>query len=115
MRIGVVLTAALLTSGCEVIAAWSAAELASLTLTRKIIADQIVSGVTGKDCAITRWENDLSYCREDALQPAGEPACYRTLGDPDCFVAPQPLREAGRRIGVTPPYNVTVRPGTPGD
>ena len=110
MRLALVVVGGLLVSGCS-IAVWPASELASLTLTRKLLIDHAVSGVTGKDCAVTRWENDLSYCREDALRPAGVPACYRTIGDPDCYVHPLPAREAGRQIGVVAPYNVIVRPG----
>ncbi len=52
-----------------------------------------------------------SYCRENALQPAQDAFCYSTLGRPDCLTHPLPVSQAGRRLGVMPPYNVMVRPG----
>lgn len=62
-------------------------DAASTIVTDKTIGDHVVSFIARKDCSVVRQEQGLTYCKEDAPDPAQAPKmhCYRELGTVTCY------------------------------
>lgn len=58
-------------------------------VTGKRLSDQAISLASGKDCAVNRISQGLTYCVEDEALPAQNIYCYRTLADVVCYDRPQ--------------------------
>lgn len=72
----------------------------SLMLTGGTVPDVLISTVTGKHCTVARLENGRTYCREDEPNPPSPVRCYRTIGDPDCYLGPGESDDPRREIGL---------------
>ncbi|HYD31532.1 MAG TPA: hypothetical protein VEB64_11840 [Azospirillaceae bacterium] len=100
-------TLALMVAGCggpEVVAATGTMmTLASLNLTKKLVADHAVSAATGRDCSLISLEKTGDYC-----PPPPKPIdrskvyCYRTIADVDCHTIPDPYRNGARPVADPP-------------
>lgn len=77
-----------LLGGCDgpALVATAGVNVASLTLVGRSVPDILVSGVTGRDCSITRLDRGMSYCAPVEPPPAPPPYCTRSLGSVDCWV-----------------------------
>jgi hypothetical protein len=96
--------------GCyDVLAAVFFANAGSLMLTGGTVPDVLISAVAGKHCSLARLENGRTYCREDEPNPPSPVRCYRTLGDPDCYLGPEVPDNPRQEIGL----NDHNRPHTP--
>lgn len=58
-------------------------------LTGKRLSDQAISMASGKDCAVNRISQGLTYCVEDEALPTQNIYCYRSLADVVCYDRPQ--------------------------
>ena len=70
--------------------ALAAAEIASVVVFGRGIADIGVSAISGRDCSIVRLDRGLTYCAP-IQTPAPVPFCTRSLGVVDCWINPQAL------------------------
>ncbi|MEQ8194325.1 MAG: hypothetical protein RIB59_07530 [Rhodospirillales bacterium] len=72
-------------------AQYGIAEVVATSSTGKTIPDHIVSYSSGKDCSTVRYNNGLTYCKEDEkdLKQTGL-YCYPTLGAATCYDRPNP-------------------------
>jgi hypothetical protein len=61
------------------------AEVASVTIFQRSMADLIVSGVTGRDCSVVHLDRGQTYCRQVEAPPSPPPYCTRTLGVAQCW------------------------------
>ena len=78
--------------GCaEPTGALAVAEIASVVVFGRGIADIGVSAVTGRDCSIVRLDRGLTYCAPIEPPPAPGPFCTRSLGVADCWINPEAL------------------------
>ncbi|MGB0681803.1 MAG: hypothetical protein ACPGOV_03815 [Magnetovibrionaceae bacterium] len=57
----------------------------TIVATDKTIVDHVVSLASRKDCSIVRVEKDLTYCKEDEIDPNPKMFCYQTLGTVTCY------------------------------
>ncbi|MEX2450179.1 MAG: hypothetical protein WD407_04925 [Rhodospirillales bacterium] len=82
------MVALLMLSAC---AQYGIAEVVTTTSTGKTLSDHAVSFGSGKDCSTTRYQNGLTYCKEDEkdLKQTGL-YCYPTLGAATCYDRPNP-------------------------
>lgn len=66
--------------------------VASLKTTQKTIADHAIGLVTDQDCSMLRAQRGDAYCLSDDEMQARIPVqpefCYRTIGEIDCYPAP---------------------------
>ncbi len=67
-------------------------------VTGKRLSDQAISLASGKDCAVNRITQGLTYCVEDEARPAQNIYCYRTLADVVCYDRPQ-YGERQQKVG----------------
>lgn len=109
-RSALLLVVGLAAAGCLPIAAGMAGPglaVATTAATGKTPIDHAVSAVSGKDCAIVRSRQGLTYCREDESTPPVTVRCYRTLGDVSCHprdgTAPGRQRPVDHGAAETPP------------
>jgi hypothetical protein len=70
-----------------------AAELASVTVFGRGIADFLYSGVSGRDCSGVRLEQGKTYCAAVEPPPLAPPLCTRSLGTVDCWANPAVLND----------------------
>ena len=76
-------------AGAPVLGVLAAAELGSVILLDRGMADVAVSLVTGRDCSVVRLARQETYCATPEAAPAPRPLCTRSLGGVDCWaVAP---------------------------
>ncbi len=93
-------------SGCahwmEPTGALVAADIASVVVFGRGIADLGISAISGRDCSIVRLDRGLTYCaaRETVLDPG--PFCTRSLGVVDCWSNPEALPAAQRGVADGP-------------
>lgn len=93
-------------SGCAspVPAALLAADLATVAVFGRGLADIGISAVTGRDCSLVRLDRGQTYCvPNDPLPP--EQYCTRSLGVVDCWANPALLPSYQAGLGDTPPPN----------
>jgi len=80
--------ALMMLSGC---AGFGIAEVVSTASTGKTIGDHAVSIGSGKDCSTARYQNGLTYCKEDEKNiKQSNLYCYPTLGSTTCYDRPNP-------------------------
>jgi len=58
-------------------------------VTGKRLSDQAISLASGKNCAVNRISQGLTYCVEDEPVPVQNIYCYRTLAEVTCYYRPQ--------------------------
>jgi len=79
-----------------------AADVASVVVFGRGIADIGVSAISGRDCSIVRLDQGLSYCAaRDVLVDPG-PFCTRSLGVVDCWINPEALPTPQREVADGP-------------
>ena len=71
--------------------ALAAADLASVVVFGRGIADIGVSAISGRDCSIVRLDRGLTYCAPVEPPPDPGPFCTRSLGTVDCWINPDAL------------------------
>jgi hypothetical protein len=71
--------------------ALAAADVASVVVFGRGIADIGVSAISGRDCSIVRLDRGLTYCAPIEPPPDPGPFCTRSLGTVDCWINPQAL------------------------
>ncbi len=71
--------------------ALAAADLASVVVFGRGIADIGVSAISGRDCSIVRLDRGLTYCAPVEPPPDPGPFCTRSLGTVDCWTNPDAL------------------------
>ncbi len=71
--------------------ALAAADIASVVVFGRGIADIGVSAISGRDCSIVRLDRGLTYCAPIEPPPAPGPFCTRSLGVVDCWINPEAL------------------------
>jgi len=93
-------------SGCahwvEPTGALAAADLASVVVFGRGIADIGVSAITGRNCSIVRLDRGLTYCEALETAPALGPFCTRSLGVVDCWSNPEALPGLPREVADGP-------------
>jgi len=67
-------------------------------VTGKRLSDQAISLASGKNCAVNRISQGLTYCVEDEANPVQNIYCYRTLAEVTCYDRPQ-YGEVQQKIG----------------
>ena len=91
----IILVLLFLVPGCahwvEPTGALAAADVASVVVFGRGIADIGVSAVSGRDCSIVRLDRGLTYCAPIDPPPDPGPFCTRSLGTVDCWINPQAL------------------------
>lgn len=70
----------------------------SAFVTGKRLSDQAISLASGKNCAVNRISQGLTYCVEDEANPVQNVYCYRTLADVICYDRPQ-YGERQQKVG----------------
>ena len=102
-----VLALLLLVPGCahwaEPTGALAAADVASVVVFGRGIADIGVSAISGRDCSIVRLDRGLTYCAPVDPPPDPGPFCTRSLGTVDCWINPEALPMPQRSVGDAPP------------
>ncbi len=89
--------------GCaEPVGALAAAEVASVVVFGRGIADIGVSAISGRDCSIVRLDRGLTYCAPIEPPPAPGPFCTRSLGVVDCWINPEALPTPQRSVADGP-------------
>jgi len=110
MRATVPLTLAILLSGCAGAPSplgWVAvADMASIAVLHRSMADIVVSLASGRDCSVVRLARGETYCASNDPPPA-QPFCTRSLGKVDCWTTPPPAWPPYRTVadgpaGLTP-------------
>jgi hypothetical protein len=96
IRIAAVIVALFGLAGCQ---EYLTAELASLAVTNRTLADHVISLASGKDCSLVRQQSGLTYCVEDERQVVAQVHCYRTLGSVDCYRQPRPDARPEQELG----------------
>ena len=68
--------------------------------TDKLPTDFIADAVTGLDCNSIRQSRDKGpLCRAPEQRVIERPVyCYRTLGDMNCYEAPDPFRDGAQQV-----------------
>lgn len=94
----------LLAGGCV-----AAVGAGTVALTDKTPVDHVVSLVSGKDCSLVRRQRGLAYCVEDEITLPVRVHCYPTLGEVNCYAAPDPFPGSQRQLGSDQPTTVTAR------
>jgi hypothetical protein len=84
-RLAVILAAASVLGGCELVLL----EGATMVGSDKSLADRIVSWSSNKDCSGYRRATGRTYCKEDDIQPTPQVHCYRTIGEVTCYEQPE--------------------------
>ncbi len=105
--------ALMLLSGCS---GYGIAEVISTTTTGKTIPDHLVSVGSGKHCSTARYQNGLTYCKEDEKNlKQTHLYCYPTLGRATCYDRPDPFDPRNQRMdrdahnyGTPPPTMPTI-------
>lgn len=91
----IILPLLFLVPGCahwaEPTGALVAADVASVVVFGRGIADIGVSAISGRDCSIVRLDRGLTYCAPIDPPPDPGPFCTRSLGVVDCWINPQAL------------------------
>ena len=79
-----------------------AADIASVVVFGRGIADIGVSAISGRDCSIVRLDRGLTYCaaRDQGYDPG--PFCTRSLGIVDCWSNPEALPGPQREVADGP-------------
>lgn len=89
--------------GCaEPVGALAAAEVASVVVFGRGIADIGVSAISGRDCSIVRLDRGLTYCAPIEPPPVPGPFCTRSLGVVDCWINPEALPTPQRSVADGP-------------
>lgn len=85
------------------VGALAGAELVSVTVFGRGIADIGISAISGRDCSIVRLDAGKTYCaaRDPADRP--QPFCTRTIGTVTCWEDPALLASPQREVADTPP------------
>jgi len=93
-------------SGCahwaDPTGALAAADVASVVVFGRGIADIGVSAISGRDCSIVRLDRGLTYCAPRDSPPNPGPFCTRSLGVVDCWINPEALPMPQRQVSDTP-------------
>lgn len=94
----------LVLAGCipEPFDAITAANVASVAVFQRGVPDLLVSGITGKDCSVVRWDQGKSYCRPQEPPPVSPPYCTHSLGVVDCWANPEVLPGPPREVADGP-------------
>lgn len=71
--------------------ALAAADIASVVVFGRGIADLGVSAISGRDCSVVRLDRGLTYCAPIDPPPSPGPFCTRSLGVVDCWINPEAL------------------------
>lgn len=79
-----------------------AADVASVVVFGRGIADLGVSAVTGRDCSIVRLDRGQTYCAARERPPDPGPFCTRSLGVVDCWLDPATLPRPQREVADGP-------------
>lgn len=79
-----------------------AADVASVVVFGRGIADIGVSAISGRDCSIVRLDRGLTYCAPRDTTPDPVPFCTRSLGVVDCWTNPEALSTLQRQVADTP-------------
>ena len=79
-----------------------AADVASVVVFGRGIADIGVSAISGRDCSIVRLDRGLSYCAPREGPPDPGPFCTRSLGVVDCWSNPEALAGPQRQVADGP-------------
>ena len=91
-------------TGCmaEPTGALVGANVASVIVFGRGVADVFISAGSGQDCSIVRLDQGKSYCRP--LDPAPEPPpyCTKSLGRIDCWLNPEALLNPPRQVADGP-------------
>jgi hypothetical protein len=86
--------------------ALAAADMASVVVFGRGIADLGVSAISGRDCSIVRLDRGQTYCAPRDSPGRLGPFCTRSLGVVDCWadpgLLPAPQREVADTPGPTP-------------
>ncbi|GAB6054040.1 hypothetical protein JCM17960_28600 [Magnetospira thiophila] len=99
MRSPLMLVVALvLLSGCS--NQFGGLEVGTVMVTDKTVGDHVISWASGKDCSTVRWEQGMTYCKEDEPRPEAAVFCYETLGDVVCYDRPDPHANPQQRVGI---------------
>ena len=83
--------------------ALAAADVASVVVFGRGIADIGVSAISGRDCSIVRLDRGLTYCAPIDPPPDPGPFCTRSLGTVDCWISPAVLPMPQQPVADTPP------------
>ena len=101
-----ILSLLLLVPGCahwvEPTGALAAADVASVVVFGRGIADIGVSAISGRDCSIVRLDRGLTYCAPADPPPDPGPFCTRSLGTVDCWINPEALPMPQRSVADGP-------------
>jgi len=95
-------------AGCahwaEPTGALAAADIASVVVFGRGIADIGISAISGRDCSIVRLDRGLTYCAIRDAPPDPGPFCTRSLGVVDCWINPEalPMPQQGVSDGPRP-------------
>lgn len=93
-------------SGCahwvEPTGALAAADLASVVVFGRGIADIGASAISGRDCSIVRLDRGLPYYAPIDPAPDSGPFCTRSLGVVDCWINPEALPMPQQPVADTP-------------
>ncbi len=103
----------LVLSGC---AEYGIAEVISSTTTGKSMPDHVVSWGSGKNCSTARYQNGLTYCKEDEKNlKQTNLYCYKSIGSATCYDRPNPYDPRAQKIdrnahnyGKPPPTMPTI-------
>jgi len=79
-----------------------AADMASVVVFGRGIADIGVSAISGRDCSIVRLDRGLSYCAARDQAPDPGPFCTHSLGAVDCWINPEALPTSQREVADGP-------------
>ena len=93
-------------SGCahwvEPTGALVAADIASVVVFGRGIADIGVSAISGRDCSVVRLGRGRTYCAPLHPPPSPGPFCTRSLGVVDCWINPEALPTPQRPVADGP-------------
>ena len=80
----------------------------SLSATKKLPTDHVVSWIAGRECSIVHFETEGDYCPPpDNTIDRSKLYCTRTLGGVECHERPNPYANNGEQIlGSPPPHPV---------
>ncbi|CAK0758603.1 exported hypothetical protein [Azospirillaceae bacterium] len=96
-------------SGCfwETVGAGAGAvTLGSLSATKKLPTDHLLSMATGRECSIVTFEQTGHYCPPNITVDRSGVYCYRTLGEVDCHQLPDPYQNGQSQLASPPPVRV---------
>ncbi|CAK0759501.1 hypothetical protein CCP1ISM_900003 [Azospirillaceae bacterium] len=94
-------------AGCEPVTGVGIG-VSSLSATKKLPTDHLISSMTGRDCSVVSYEKTGEYCPPPPREiDRSDTYCFKTLGGVECHDRPDPYRNRNQSLASPLPKPVT--------